>query len=217
MVAFMGTNAQPVMAPWRGVEVTHGNNPIAFAAPRRNGPPFILDVAQSVVAYSKLRHAHEDGEAIPPGWAADAQGRPTTDPVAGMQGFVLPIGGHKGYGYALGVEILAAVLSGGAIGKEVKPLYQRDTTPQGVCHFFMVIDPERTIGREAFLDRMDDMCAMMKGVAPLDPAEPVLVPGEPEAEAMADREANGVPLPADWLADIEAMAEGRAPQGMPQR
>lgn len=217
MVAIMGTNAQPVMSPWRGATVTHGNNPIAFAAPRRNGPPFIIDVAQSVVAYSKLRHAHEAGEPIPQGWAADADGKPTTDAEAGMKGFVLPIGGHKGYGFALGVEILAAALSGGAIGAEVKALYRRDATPQGVCHFFIVIDPERTIGREPFLDRMDAMCSMMSAVAPIDPAEPVLIPGEPEARAMDDRERNGVPLPRDWIEDIEAMAAGRTPKGMPER
>lgn len=217
MVAIMGTNAQPVMSPWRGATVTHGNNPIAFAAPRRNGPPFILDVAQSVVAFSKLRHAHEAGQPIPEGWAADAHGNPTTDPEVGMQGFVLPIGGHKGYGFALGVEILAAALSGGAIGAEVNALYRRDATPQGVCHFFIVIDPERTIGREAFLDRMDAMCAMMSAVAPIDPAAPVLIPGEPEAQAMADREQLGVPLPRDWIEDIEAMAAGRMPKGMPER
>ena len=69
------------------------------------------------------------------------------------------------------VEILAAALSGGAIGNEVQALYRRDGTPQGVCHFFTVINPEHTIGREAFLDRMDTMCAMMSAVAPM-PSHP---------------------------------------------
>lgn len=217
MVAFMGTNAQRVMAPWRGARVAHGNNPMAFAAPRRNGPPFILDVAQSVVAYSKLRHAKEAGEPIPEGWAADAQGRPTTDPAAGMDGWVLPIGAHKGYGYALAVDILAAALTGGALGTEVQELYRRDATPQGVCHFFIVIDPRKTIGLEGFLDRMDTLCEMMKSVPPVDPAEPVLIPGEPEAAHMAEREAHGVPLPAAWLADIEALARGETPRGRPDQ
>ena len=106
LVAFFGTNAEPVMAPWLGKEVMHGNNPIAVAAPRRDGPPFILDIAQSIVAFSKLRHAKEAGEAIPATWASDKQGHPTTDPAAGLDGWVMPIGDHKGYGLALAVEIL---------------------------------------------------------------------------------------------------------------
>ena len=217
LVCFMGTNAQPVMAPWRGRRLAHGNNPFAFAAPRRAGPPFILDIAQSVVAYSKLRHAHEAGQSIPAGWAADAHGRVTTDAAAGMGGWVLPMGGHKGYGLALAVEMLAAVMAGGAFGTEVRPLYARDDRPQGVCHFFLVIDPERTVGRDAFVARMDEMCAMMKETPALDPAEPVLVPGEPEAAKMAEYGADGVPLPAAWYAEIQGLARGEPPRSMPPR
>jgi len=86
-----------------------------------------------------------------------------------------------------------------------------------VCYFFIVIDPEHTIGREPFLERMDAMCAMMSAVPPVDPSAPVLIPGEPEAAAMADRQRNGVPLPREWIEDIEAMAAGRMPKGMPDR
>lgn len=217
LVCFMGTNAQPVMAPWRGRRLAHGNNPFAFAAPRRAGPPFILDIAQSVVAYSKLRHAHEAGRSIPAGWAADARGRVTTDARAGMDGWVLPMGGHKGYGLALAVEMLAAVMAGGAFGTEVRPLYARDDRPQGVCHFFLVIDPERTIGRDAFVDRMEALCAMMKETPALDAAEPVLVPGEPEAATMAEYAAEGVPLPAAWYEEIQGLARGEPPRSMPFR
>ena len=215
LVCFMGTNSQPVMAPWRGGRLAHGNNPFAFAAPRRNGPPFLLDIAQSVVAFSKLRHAHEAGQPIPEGWAADGDGRPTTDPKAGMDGWVLPIGGHKGYGLALAVEMLGAAMAGGAFGTEVQPLYRRDDRPQGVCHFFMAIDPERTIGREAFLDRMDALCAMMKTTPAAKADEPVLVPGEPEAAKIADCTANGVPLPPAWYEEIQGLARGERPRSMP--
>ena len=216
-VAFMGTNAQPVMAPWRGSKILHGNNPIAIAAPRRNGPPFILDIAQSVVAYSKLRHANEAGEAIPLGWAADNSGQPTTDAAEGLSGWVLPIGEHKGYGLALAVEILAAALSGGAVVNEVNALYRRDKQAQGVSHFFMVIDPDRLIGREAFLDRIDAMCQLTAATPPIDPGSPVLIPGEPEARVMADYAANGVPIPAARYDELQAMARGEPPRSMPDQ
>ncbi|MEM8977502.1 MAG: Ldh family oxidoreductase [Pseudomonadota bacterium] len=216
-VAFMGTNAQPVMAPWHGAKILHGNNPIAIAAPRRNGPPFILDIAQSVVAYSKLRHAHEAGEDIPLGWAADSTGQPTTDAAAGLSGWVLPIGEHKGYGLALGVEILAAALSGGAVVNEVNALYRRDQQAQGVCHFFMVIDPDRLIGREAFLDRIDTMCALTTATPAVQAEQPVIIPGEPEAQTMADYAANGVPIPAERFEELRDMARGKPPRSMPDQ
>lgn len=217
MVAFMGTNAQPVMAPWLGKQLAHGNNPIALASPRRNGPPFILDIAQSVVAFSKLRHAKEAGHDLPPGWAADNEGRPTTDPSAGLEGWVLPIGGHKGYGLALAVDILAGALAGGAVASEVRSLYARDAQSQGVCHFFLVIDPERLIGREAFLDRVDTLCALMNATPSVDPADPVLIPGEPEAASMRRCDEEGIPLPIDRYRELQSMAQGGVPQSMPDR
>ena len=110
MVCFLGTNAFPTMAPWGGKDVKIGNNPIGLGAPRRDAPPFILDIAMSVAARGKMRKAAEKGERIPPGWALDKDGNPTTDPNEGLNGYVLPIGGHKGYGIALAVDILAGVL-----------------------------------------------------------------------------------------------------------
>lgn len=217
MVAFMGTNAQPVMAPWHGRKVAHGNNPIAIAAPRRNGPPFILDIAQSVVAFSKLRHAHEAGEPIPEGWAADKEGRATTDPAAGLDGWVMPIGAHKGYGLALAVEIFAAALAGGAMASEVNSLYRRDAQSQGVSHFFMVMDPDRLIGREAFLDRVDTLCQLMTETPAVDSAEPVRIPGEPEAELMKRYEAEGIPIPEQRYRELQAMARGERPMSMPDK
>lgn len=217
MVAFMGTNAQPVMAPWHGGQVAHGNNPIALAAPRRNGPPFILDIAQSVVAFSKLRHAHEAGEPIPEGWAADKEGRATTDPAAGLDGWVMPIGAHKGYGLALAVEIFAAALAGGAMASEVKSLYRRDDQSQGVSHFFMVMDPDRLIGREAFLDRVDTLCQLMTQTPAVDNAEPVLIPGEPEADLMKRYKAEGIPIPEQRYRELQAMARGERPMSMPDK
>jgi len=99
------------------------------------------------------------------------------------------------------------------------PLHPVPAPDWPIGRFFLLsADPEHSIGREPFLERMDPMCAMMSVVAPVDPSAPVLIPGEPEAAAMADRERNGVPLPREWwIEDIEAMAASRMPKGMPER
>ena len=217
MVSLMGTNTQPIMAPWRGAAVVHGNNPIGVGAPRRDGPPFILDMAQSVVAYSKLRHAYEAGEEIPEGWAADADGRVTTDPLKGMKGWVLPIGGHKGYGLALAVDMLSGVLSGGHAATAVNELFRRDATPQGVAHFFIVLDPARLLGEDAYFEQMETFCRAIKGTPAADPALPVLIPGEPEAESMAETLAMGIPMPRERFEDIQRIADGQQPLTMPEQ
>lgn len=211
VVCLMGTTAFATMAPWGGREVRVGNNPLGIAAPRRNAPPFILDIAMSVAARGKLRLAQERGEAIPPGWALDAHGNPTTDPLEGLKGFVLPIGGHKGYGLALAVDILAGVLAGGAVSSEVGSLFQQNRAPQRVGHFFIAIDPARLLGRDVYDRRMEEMCRAMTEVAPLDPARPVMLPGEMEARTLADRSARGIPMNLDEFEALQALAAGAAP------
>ncbi|WP_337997799.1 Ldh family oxidoreductase [Oleispirillum naphthae] len=211
MICLLGSTAFATMAPWGGREVRIGNNPIGLGAPRRGAPPFILDIALSVAARGKMRLAQQRGEAIPPGWALDAEGRPTTDPLEGLKGFVLPIGGHKGYGLALAVDILAGVLTGGAVSPEVRSLFQQAREPQGVCHFFIALDPARLLGRDAYGDRIETLCRLMAETPPFDPAAPVLIPGEVEARTLADRTARGIPLEAAEFAAIEAMARGEPP------
>lgn len=211
MVCVMGTNALATMAPWGGREVRVGNNPLGLAAPRPDAPPFLLDIAMSVAARGKMRLAQERGEPIPSGWALDAEGRPTTDPLEGLKGFVLPIGGHKGYGLALLVDILAGVLTGGAVSPEVRSLFQQSKAPQRVCHFFIAIDPARVLGRAAYDARIDALCRMMTTTPAFDPDRPVLIPGEVEARTLADRIANGIPMTPTELATLEALADGAPP------
>lgn len=211
MVCLLGSTALATMAPWGGREVRVGNNPLGLGAPRRGAPPFILDIAMSIAARGKMRLAQQRGEAIPTGWALDAEGRPTTDPLAGLKGFVLPIGGHKGYGLALAVDILAGALTGGAVSAEVRSLFQQAEAPQGVCHFFIALDPARLLGQDAFGDRMEALCRLMAETPPFDPAAPVLIPGEIEARLLAERRAHGIPLEAEEFAAIQALARGEPP------
>jgi LDH2 family malate/lactate/ureidoglycolate dehydrogenase len=129
--AFVFTNASPSMPVWGGRTPFLGTSPFAFGAPGGDGsPPIILDMATSVVARGKIRRAMQTGEAIPAGWALDADGRETTDARRAYEGIVLPLGGPKGSGLSLMMEIVAGVMSGAAYGGKVGDQY-RDLDRQG--------------------------------------------------------------------------------------
>ncbi|MCA8927284.1 MAG: Ldh family oxidoreductase [Alphaproteobacteria bacterium] len=198
------------IVPTFGRDAALGTNPIAFAAPARANPPFALDMATSTVALNKVRNYYRRGNEIPLGWAMDAEGRPTTDPKVGYEARrVAPVGGtrdlgsHKGYGLAMMVEILCAVLTGawaepGESDAEGRPV--KSATQTG--HFFLAIDPNRLRGGEAFGEDLDRMIDMLHATPPVDPARPVLVAGDPEYATYAERSATGVPLPETLLGEL---------------
>jgi ureidoglycolate dehydrogenase (NAD+) len=208
MVSFIGSNSFATMPPWRGQEVRHGNNPLCIAAPRQGHPPFIIDIAMSIVARGRIRKHLEHGESIPAGWAMDPQGQPTTDPREALKGTVLPIGNHKGYGLAMAVDILAGVLTGGAFAMDVKSLFQQRDKPQRVSHFFILIDIPQVIGLDAYFERMEALCTLMKTSEPFDPDLPVLLPGEPEAMAIEENTKSGIPMNAAWIETVRTLAQG---------
>jgi LDH2 family malate/lactate/ureidoglycolate dehydrogenase len=208
MVMTAGTNAFRMIAPWGGTQVKLGNNPLAFGAPCRNEPHFILDIAMSVGARGKIRAAQERGEAIPAGWALDSRGQPTTDPLEALKGFVMPIGGHKGYGLALMVDILSGVLTGALFGSDARSLFQDKSDPQGLGHFFIVIDPARFMDIGDFHDRMERLGRDMRSAPAADPERPVVLPGEFEHKAAAERSARGIPVEATLMRQLEALARG---------
>jgi LDH2 family malate/lactate/ureidoglycolate dehydrogenase len=134
------TNTRPLMPPPGGAERLVGNNPVAIAVPSLNDEPFIVDFALSAAAMGRIRLADAAGERIPEGWACDADGVPTTDPAAAIAGMLLPVGGPKGFGLAMMVDLLAGGLSTGAVGHEVRPLYGDASLPYACSQFFLAID-----------------------------------------------------------------------------
>lgn len=139
-IAFISQVTQPVMAPEGSSRPVIGNNPIAFAAPRPNGPPFLFDFAASRVARGKVHMAALRGEKLPLGWAIDDRGRPTEDPAAALAGAILPAADHKGLALAMMVEVLAGALTG------ARPTLSANGAPGGVGAFGFVIDPEAVNG-----------------------------------------------------------------------
>ena len=206
-VSIMGTSASTTMPPWGGAEARIGNNPIGFAAPCRGEPHFILDMAMSVAARGKIRAAQAAGKPIPEGWAVDAQGQPTTDPSAALAGLLIPFGGHKGSGLSQAVDLLSGVLSGARFLTGVSSWVDKPEAPQGLGHFFLLIDPERLIGREAFQSAMDEFRTIIAGTPPADPAEPVLLPGQREQTLRARALREGISIDANLLDDLRRLAE----------
>ncbi len=196
----IGSNATTTIAPWGGTDARLGNSPLGFGVPNPGGAPFLLDMAMSVVARAKIRNAFKRGESIPESWATDKDGRATTDPKAALDGFLLPIGGHKGYGLALLVDLFAGLLSGAAYLTHVKSWLDNPDEPQNLGHFFILIDCQRLGSTDWLAERMNDFAAILHGSAPADADRPVLVPGEIELGKMARQRRDGIALPAEVVA-----------------
>lgn len=154
-------NAPAAIAPWGGNRPLFGTDPIAFAAPRGDAPPLVVDLSVSRVARGKIMMAQRRGDPIPEGWAIDAEGRPTTDADAAMTGSVLPMGEAKGAALALMVELLAAGLTGSSFAYEASSLFDAEGPAPRLGQLFIAIDPAFFQAGAGFGDRVDAMCAMI--------------------------------------------------------
>jgi LDH2 family malate/lactate/ureidoglycolate dehydrogenase len=223
MLGLAFTNSPSVaMVPTFGRTAKLSTNPISFAAPAGRHAPFVLDMATTTVAVGKLNVARRWKKPIPPGWALDAEGRPTTDPeVALAHRLLTPLGGsrdvgsHKGYGLGVMVDILSGVLSGAVYGDLFLRSDMRARHHQNVGHCFAAIDPARFRPLAEFKRDMDDMFDSLKST-PLAPGqERVYVAGEPEAECEKARRRDGIPLAPAMVAQANEVARalGISPLG----
>jgi LDH2 family malate/lactate/ureidoglycolate dehydrogenase len=163
MLGLATSNAAAIMAPPGGTTPVVGNNPLAVAAPAGQAP-FLLDIALSTVSYGRIRMAAEQGLRIPDDWAMTAAGQPTTDPVAAIAGLLTPFGGHKGFGLAVVVELLSAVLTGAALSWRVGQA-QAAGQPEQRGHFCLALDPGRFLTGETFHARMAKLDEGVRGGA----------------------------------------------------
>jgi LDH2 family malate/lactate/ureidoglycolate dehydrogenase len=196
-----------IMVPPRAAEPVLGTNPIAIAAPVPGQPPILLDMATTTVAGNKVKVHHLKGKDLPPGWVVDGAGRPVTDHAAAMEfvfhrreGGITPLGGpeetggHKGYGLALMVHVLAGTLVGASFSP-IRNRSQRPDEPNNIGHLMLALDPRAFRDREGYEADIAAVVEVLRGVAPADPARPVLIPGDPEKAARAERLAGGIPIP----------------------
>jgi len=196
LVCLTTSNATPTMAAYGGVEPLFGTNPIAASFPNPARQPVTVDMATSSVARGQLRRAQREGRSIPADWALDAQGRPTTDPVAALQGTMQPAAGPKGYGLALTAELLASALAGGRPGFEVASPFDK-TREAGVSHFFLALDPGRFAGHDSYAHNVAAVVDRIHASPGSDPGAPPRVPGERAQSTREQRLREGIPLKSD--------------------
>lgn len=206
MTAVYGASIVPTF----GREPRMGTNPIGFAAPARKNEPFLLDMATSTVAIGKLKLAAREGKMIPDGWALDKDGRAQNnseqalaDKLMTPLGGTREMGGHKGYGLAAMVEVLCTVLSGATYA----PLRPASAERFDVGHFQMAIHPEAFREAGEFEDDLDAFIDCLRATRPADPAQPVLVPGDPEHAMLERRTREGIPLPRSLVSEVERIAQ----------
>lgn len=206
MIGMTWTNGHPGMAPWGGRRNGIGNNPVAFAIPGGSGPPVVLDIAMSVVAGGKVRHAARTGRDIPTGWVVDAEGNDTTDPNDFSDGGALLALGHKGYGLAVIGEVLGGVLAGAAILGGVQQWFTATQSPVNNGHFHMALDIARFIPPEDFARTMDELRATLAETPRRPGVEAIVLPGDGAARRAAACADRGVELPAAVAADLHDVA-----------
>jgi (2R)-3-sulfolactate dehydrogenase (NADP+) len=161
MVGLAFGNSPAAMPAWGGKRALFGTNPIAAVFPRRDAPPLVIDLSLSEVARGKLMMAAKEGKPIPPGWALDKDGNPTTDPKAGLEGMMLPAGGVKGAMLALVVELLCCSLTGAAYGFEADSFFTEAGNRPRIGQAFLVIDPGALAGAEVFHERIETLVSAM--------------------------------------------------------
>jgi (2R)-3-sulfolactate dehydrogenase (NADP+) len=154
-------NSPAAMPAAGGRRPLFGTNPIAAAFPRRDGPPISVDLSLSEVARGKLMVAAREGRSIPPGWALDADGNPTTDPKAGLAGSMLPVGGSKGAMLALIVEVMVTALTGAALGFEASSFFVDEGNRPRLGQAFLAVDPDSLAGRDVFVERVETLVQAM--------------------------------------------------------
>ncbi len=191
MMSLVFTNSSPALPVWGGKSKLLGVSPIACGAPGKTRP-FILDMAPSVAARGKIYKAKRRGERIPLDWALDKDGAPTDDPAAALEGVMLPMGGPKGSGLALMMDVFSGVLSGSAFAGEVTGPY--DPSKQAnVGHFLVAIKPDLFFSLEEFKDRMEYLYQRVVTSEKRQDFDRIYFPGEIEQINQERREAEGIP------------------------
>ena len=206
LIAIAMSTAPPTMVYFGGRTRAVGTNPISMAVPRSGANPIVIDMATSATARGKIILAHQTGAGIPPGWAVDVAGRPTTDPELALAGSVLPFAGPKGSGLAMMVDLLCGALVGGVTGAEIGDMYEDWNRTQRVSHVFIVIDPAVWQDPQQFTDTVARFADTVGELPPADGHERVLLPGEIEDAALARAVRDGIAVPTSVLDDLTALA-----------
>jgi LDH2 family malate/lactate/ureidoglycolate dehydrogenase len=194
------------MTPWGGAEAVLGNNPFAVSLPTQQGFPIVLDMACSVAARGKIIVAAQEGKPIPGDWATGPDGLPTTDAVEALKGFMLPLGGPKGYALTLTIGLLSSMLSGAFFGREVGHLNEQTATAQNCGHLFGVLPIAAFDEVENYMQRIERGIRDMRDVKTATGVERVYLPGEREHLAKLTARKDGILLGDALLQELQEIA-----------
>ncbi len=213
LIGMVATSASIVqVAPTGGAEARLGTDPWAFAAPGRDNEPFVLDMATTTVAAGRIRNKANEGLPTPPGWLLTRDGLPSTDALEVQKGgFLTSLGGsaegssYKGYGLAVMVNILSSCLSGATLVTD--PMHAKKPAGMDIGHFFLALSPALFREEGAFEADVAALCDTLRATRPVDPAQPVMVAGDPERRNAARRMQDGIPVGRNLLLRIKQIAE----------
>jgi LDH2 family malate/lactate/ureidoglycolate dehydrogenase len=191
---YMAVGSANHLPPWGGTEMLLSTNPIAIAVPGGSRPPIVLDMATTNAAYGKVKAKAQRGEMMPEGWMVGRDGKPLLDPKRSNEGFLLPIGGAKGYGLAMMFGLLAGTLNRAAFGKDVVDFNQDFATTTNTGHTVIAVDVEAFMPLREFKEEVDDIWAQMKSSPMLPGWDEIRLPGEQSHRTYEDRVAHGVPI-----------------------
>jgi len=194
------------LPPWGGIDMLLSTNPIAVGVPAGEEPPIVLDMATTVAAYGKVKTKMQRGEMMPEGWMIDREGRPLTDPRRADEGFLLPIGGYKGYGLALVFGLLAGTLNGAAMGRDVVDFNHDDTTPTNTGHAIVAISLSAFGDVADFKQRVDTLIRDIRGSRRLPGVDTIRLPGAQSHAKREERMRLGIPLPDPLLKSLNQLA-----------
>ena len=202
MVGLVINNSPEILAAPGGIEGVIGTQAFAVASPARRHPPLVLDMANSAITWARAHEYLDRGERLPENVALAADGTPTVDPAAALAGWLLPMGGHRGFGLALLWEVLTGVLSGGSrlLDVGVPDEYDR---PQGVSMFLLAINPEVIMPFDDFVTRVDELIDRVHSSATAPGVDRLLVPGERSHRVEEERARDGIPVSGEMVATLK--------------
>jgi LDH2 family malate/lactate/ureidoglycolate dehydrogenase len=194
------------LPPWGGLDMLLSTNPIAAAIPTLNEAPVVLDMATTVAAYGKVKAKAQRGEMMPEGWMIDRQGKPLLDPTKSEEGFLLPIGGYKGYGLSLIVGILAGTLNGAAMGSQVIDFNKDFSTITNTGQAIAIMDPSAFGDITEFKQNIDTLVRELRSSERMPGVERIWLPGEQSHEKRLSNEAQGILLAPSLIKQLNDLA-----------
>jgi LDH2 family malate/lactate/ureidoglycolate dehydrogenase len=195
------------MPPWGGTEMLLSTNPIAIAVPAKEEKPIVLDMATSVSSFGKIKVLAQRGKMMPEGFMIDRNGNPLLDPRKAEEGFLLPIGGPKGYGLALMFGVLAGTLNGAFFGKDLVDMNADARAVTNTGQFIVAVDIKAFSDVDVFKRAVDNVVRQMQGSPTMPGFDRVRLPGETSMKAIEERTAGGIPIPPQLMKLLDGVAD----------